>query len=43
MEEITINKCTNPENFLEILDDCIEYFQKLREQIRQEIYYDELF
>lgn len=39
---IEIKKCTDAEQFLEMVDDCIQTLQELREKIRQEIYYDEL-
>lgn len=42
MDYIDLQKCTNPEKFLEIIDDCIEQLSQLREKIRQEVYYDEL-
>lgn len=39
---IELHKCIEPEKFLDILDDCIQTLEDLREQVRQEIYYDEL-
>lgn len=42
MDIIELHKCVEPEKFLDILDDCIESLEALREKIRQEIYYDEL-
>lgn len=39
---IELHKCADPEKFLEILDDCIQTLEDLRERVRQEIYYDEL-
>lgn len=40
--EINIEKCTDKELFLEMIDDAIHSLQLIREQLIQEIYYDEL-
>ncbi len=40
MEIIEVQKCTEPEKFIEMIDDCIQSLQELREKIRQEIYYN---
>jgi hypothetical protein len=41
-ETIDLHKCIEPEKFIEILDDCIQTLEDMREKVRQEIYYDEL-
>lgn len=41
-ETINLHKCIEPEKFIEILDDCIQTLEDMREKVRQEIYYDEL-
>ena len=42
MEIIKIKKCTEPEKFLEMIDDCIQTLKELREKVRQEIYYERI-
>lgn len=42
MEIIEVQKCTEPEKFLEMIDDCIQSLQELREKVRQEIYYNDI-
>ena len=43
MEEIIeFHKCIEPEKFIDILDNCIQTLEDMREKVRQEVYYDEL-
>ncbi len=42
MDVVEIEKYNVEEKFLDILDDCISKLETIREQVRQEIYYDEL-
>ena len=42
MDIIDFRKCIDAERFLEILDSCLRTLEDLREEVRQEIYYDEL-
>lgn len=42
MDEIKLLKCGEPQKMIEMLNDCIETLEELKEKIMQEIYYDEL-
>lgn len=42
MDEIKLYACSEPEKFIEILNECIETLEELKEKIIQEVYYDEL-
>ena len=36
MQIIKIQKCTKPEKFLEMINECIEYLEELKEKIEKE-------
>lgn len=39
--EINNKKCVDAKQFIEIINDCIETLEKLKEEFLKEIYYDE--
>ena len=39
--EINIEKCADAKEFIEMINDCIETLENLKESLLKEIYYDE--